>query len=108
MRRGAIFTIADRDGDFTGKPRPAVIVQSDFFSALASVTVCPITGEEGGSVVRVRIDPSDGLPLAKASWAQVDKLTTVRRERIGNFIGRLSPDDLQRLNGSLLVFLGIG
>jgi len=30
MRRGDVVSIADRQGEFTGKPRPAVIVQSDF------------------------------------------------------------------------------
>jgi len=44
MRRGDVFTITERGGDFTGKPRPAVIIQSDFFSALASVTVYAFVG----------------------------------------------------------------
>ena len=43
MRRGDVVTVADRSGQFTGKPRPAVIVQADFFAAVPTVTVCPLT-----------------------------------------------------------------
>jgi mRNA interferase MazF len=46
--------------------------------------------------------------LRTASWIAVDKITTVRRDRIGPLIGRLSPEDVQRLNGAIVVFLGLG
>ncbi len=39
MTRGDVVAIAGRTGDFTGKPRPAVVVQADVFDALDSVTV---------------------------------------------------------------------
>lgn len=108
LSRGEVVAIAGRGGDFTGKPRPAVIVQSDLFAALQTVTVCPLTSSEtDASALRLRIDPSDSLSLRAVSWIAVEKITTVRRERIGPSIGHLPPDDLQRLNGAIALFLGI-
>jgi mRNA-degrading endonuclease toxin of MazEF toxin-antitoxin module len=46
--------------------------------------------------------------LERASWIVVDKVTTVWRSRIGATFGRLAPAEMQRLNGALAVFLGIG
>jgi len=38
----------------------------------------------------------------------VDKLSAVRRERIGAVIGRISEDEALALSRSLAVFLGFG
>jgi mRNA-degrading endonuclease toxin of MazEF toxin-antitoxin module len=40
--RGDVVTIADRDVEFAGKPRPALVLQSPHFATLA-LTVCAIT-----------------------------------------------------------------
>jgi len=109
MTRGDVVIIADRAGDFTGKPRPAVVVQADVFDALDSVTVCPLTTQNAGqAVTRLPVGPSPELPLDRALWMVFDKISTVRRNRIGRRIGCLSQADLQQLNGSIAVFLGLG
>jgi mRNA interferase MazF len=109
MRRGDVVAVADRSGDYTGKPRPAVVVQSDVFGNLESVTICPVTSiPSDAPVLRLPITTSAELSLDRASWIAVDKVTTVRRNRIGLSLGRLSPPDIQRLNGALAVFLGLG
>jgi mRNA interferase MazF len=41
VRRGQFVTVATA-GDY-GKPRPALIVQSDLFAELPSVVICPLT-----------------------------------------------------------------
>jgi mRNA interferase MazF len=106
--RGEVVAIADRGGDFTGKPRPGVIVQSDLFGTLHSLTVCPLTSSGAdGTVTRLRIEPSAALSLRSVSWIAVDKITTVRRDRVGRLMGRLSPEDMQRLNGAIALFLGL-
>jgi mRNA interferase MazF len=109
VTRGDVVTISDRGGDFTGKPRPGVIVQSDLFGTLNSVTLCPLTSSVlDAPATRLLIEPSGTLNLRTVSWIAVDKITTVRRDRIGPLIGRLSPEDVQRLNGAIVVFLGLG
>lgn len=109
MKRGDVVAIADPAGDFTGKPRPAVIVQADPFDTLDSVTVCPLTAQDAGeAVTRLPIGPSPELPLDRGSWIVVDKISTVRRNRVGRRIGCLSHAEVQRLNGAIAVFLGLG
>ncbi|MBV9248285.1 MAG: hypothetical protein JO227_03420 [Acetobacteraceae bacterium] len=35
------MVIADRSSELTGKPRSALVVQSDFFSEANTVVICP-------------------------------------------------------------------
>ena len=45
MRRGTVVVVATK-GPYTGKPRPAVVVQDAVFNEThASITVCPVTSE---------------------------------------------------------------
>ena len=86
-----------------------MVVQADVFDALDSVTICPLTAQDAGeAVTRLAVAPSPELPLDRASWIVVDKISTVLHNRIGRCIGCLSHADLQRLNGSIAVFLGLG
>lgn len=110
LRRGDVVVVADGSGQFTGKPRPAVVVQSDAFGERATVTLCPLTSRETDApLFRVPIAPSAQLKLTCLSWAEVDLITTVRRSRVSTeLIGHLSPAELVRLSASMAVYLGIG
>ena len=107
MKRGEIWTIAG-GGDYTGKPRPAVIVQDDSFDATASVTICAFTTDPTDApLFRIPIEPSEKNGLRAPSRLMVDKLTTVSKERSGSRVGRLDDEDMVRLNRAILVFLGM-
>ena len=107
MKRGEIWTIAG-GGDYTGKPRPAVIVQDDSFDATASVTICAFTTDSTDApLFRIAIEPSGKNGLRAPSRLMVDKLTTVSKERLGSRGGRLDDEDMVRLNRAILVFLGM-
>jgi mRNA interferase MazF len=107
VTRGEIWTLAG-GGDYTGKPRPAVIVQDDNFDETASVTVCAFTTDPTQApLLRLPIEPSEGNGLREPCSLMVDKITTVRRDRLGSRIGRLGLEDLVRLNRAMLVFLGL-
>ena len=108
MRRGEVVTIADRSGQFTGKPRPAVIIQTDLFDT-PSVTICPLTSTPANApLLRIAVEPSPELPLAQRSWVMVDKITTVWRQNCGAVIGRLSRAELLRVTSAIATFLGLG
>jgi mRNA interferase MazF len=107
LKRGDLVTVAGGAAD-AGKPRPAVVVQSDDFSDTASVTISLLTGNDlEAPLLRLLVEPTKGNRLATRSWIMVDKLVTVRRDRIGRRFGRLSDADVLRLNRALLVFLGV-
>jgi mRNA interferase MazF len=107
MRRGDVVTVAAA-GDF-GKPRPAVVVQTDAFPQThASVVICQMTSELSDAPdFRVTIDPSDANGLRVRSQVMADKPVTVRRERIGRTIGRLGVQDVGRVNVAIAFVLGL-
>ena len=106
MRRGDLVTVAT-PGDY-GKPRPALVIQSDLFDELPSTTVCLVTSAlRDAPIFRITIDPSTTNGLQRVSQIQIDKIMTVARERIGGVIGRLDDATLLKVNRSLAVFVGI-
>ncbi len=108
MRRGDVVTVA-ASGDY-GKPRPAVIVQTDAFPAeYASVVICQMTSEiVEAPDFRVTVEPLPGNGLRVPSQIMADKPVTVRRERVGSKIGALSHSDVARLNAALAFVMGLG
>lgn len=106
-QRGDVVTCAPPGG--FGKPRPAVVVQSDLFNTThASVTLCPITCREvDAPLFRVTLKPTVANGLKRESQAMADKLTTLRTERIGSVVGRLGDDELQRLDEAMMRWLGL-
>jgi mRNA interferase MazF len=107
MRRGDLVTIT-LPGDF-GKPRPALVVQSDLFNAdHATVSVLPITSAIIGTpVFRITLEPSAANGLRKVSQIMVDKIVSMKREKIGEAFGRLDDETLLRVNRALAVWLGV-
>jgi mRNA interferase MazF len=107
MQRGDVVTVAAA-GDY-GKPRPAVIVQTDAFPENhASVVICQLTSELADAPdFRVTIEPAPENGLRLKSQAMADKPVTVRRERIGRKIGRLGGRDMARLGIALAFVFGL-
>lgn len=72
------------------------------------VTVCAFTTDPTDApLFRLLIEPSAGNSFRTACRLMVDKITTVRRAKLGRHIGRLADEDMVRLNRAALVFLGI-
>lgn len=107
MRRGDVVTVAAA-GDY-GKPRPAVIVQTDALPAEhASVVVCQMTSDgDAAADFRVIVEPSARNGLRARSHVMADKPVTIRRARIGRRIGHLDDNDTARLNVALAFVMGL-
>lgn len=107
VRRGDVVVCA-APGDY-GKPRPAVVVQSDLFNAThASVTVCPVTSDlQDAPLFRITIDPGPGNGLRARSQVMVDKVQALRRDLIRRTIGALSPTQVTRVSDALRLWLGL-
>ena len=105
MTRGELVTIA-LSGDY-GKPRPALVIQSDLFEAHPSVTILPVTSAlRDAPLFRIRVAPDPRNGLRKVSQVMVDKVQTVAREKVGKTIGRLDDESMLAVNRALAVFLG--
>lgn len=107
MKRGEI-RIVSGGGDYLGKPRPAAIVQADGFDPLSSITLCAFTSDDSEApLFRPLIQPNRRNGLAAPSRLMVDKITTVRKNRIGKQIGALDDEDIATLDRAVIMFLGL-
>jgi mRNA interferase MazF len=105
MRRGDLVTVV-LQGAY-GKPRPALVIQSDLFAQHPSVTILPVTSElRETPLFRVAVTPSIDNGLRKPSQVMVDKTQSVPRENIGEVFGHLDDETLLTVNRALAVFLG--
>lgn len=106
MKRGDFVTVA-MQGDF-GKPRPALVIQSDLFDEHSSVTVLLLSSKLiDAPAFRVTVLPNCENGLQKPSQVMVDRAMTVRRDKVGAVFGRLCATEMIEVDRRLTVFLGI-
>ena len=107
MKRGEIWTVSG-GGNYTGKPRLAVILQDDDFHATNSITICPFTTDTTEApLIRLAIQPGGQNGLNSPSRIMVDKITTVAKGRLGRRIGELGSENIARLEQAVGRFLGL-
>ena len=107
MKRGDII-IAAAPGDF-GKPRPAVVVQSDFFNdSHASIVICPLTSDIIlAPLYRIDVQPTIENGVRSPSQIMVDKIMALRRGRVGAAVGTLEQEIMLRVDRTLALWLGL-
>jgi mRNA interferase MazF len=107
MKRGDLVTVTLPAE--LGKPRPALIIQSDYFQDLETLTVIPLTSTlQAAPLFRLTIEPTRENGLQKSSQLMIDKAMTLRRSRVGQIIGRVDRSTLVRTNRAIAMFFGIG
>ena len=107
VKRGDVWTVSGGP-DYAGKPRPAVILQDDAFDATSSVTICPLTTHHvDAPLIRLTVEPSERNGLRSTSYAMIDKITTVSKKKLEHHVGKLSDEDVIRVNRAIVVFLGL-
>jgi mRNA interferase MazF len=105
MKRGDLVTVI-LPGAY-GKPRPAVIVQSDRYQAMESVTFLPMTSDIlPKQVFRITVDPNPENGLEAPSQIMTDKCSTLPLIKVGKVFGKLGAADLARVDRALATFLG--
>ena len=105
MQRGDLVTVS-LQGDY-GKPRPAVVVQSNLLGDLDSVVVCPVTSELRTAAFRVTVEPTSANDLQLLSQVMVDKLSTLTRSKVSEPFGRLDEDLMRAVDRALLLVVGL-
>lgn len=108
VTRGAIVIVSAR-GAYTGKPRPALVVQAQPFNAThASVTVCPITSDfVDAPLFRIAIPPGDRTGLQAPSQVMVDKIVSVPRASIVREVGRCDDEAAHAVDEALRRWLAL-
>ena len=106
MKRGDIVVVAAA-GDY-GKPRPAVIVQSDWLQATDSVLVALMTSAiVDAPLYRLLVNPLEANGLKMPSQIMIDKILALPRHKCGAVIGALDQANLVALNAMLSVIIGL-
>lgn len=107
VKRGDIV-IAAAQGDY-GKPRPAVVVQSDALNdILHGVVICPMTTEIiEAPLLRVPVEPTASNGLREASHVMVDKVMAISRHRLREHVGTLEPELMRCVEENLLTLLAL-
>lgn len=107
MKRGDIFAVV-LSGDY-GKPRPAIIIQSDRLGDdFESIIVCPLTSFDGPTPnFRFLLEPNTTNGLRARSQAMVEKPVTIPRRRVGQRIGRIDDEHVEKLDRILSFVMGL-
>ncbi len=105
MKRGDLVIISP-PGAY-GKPRPALVIQSDMFSNHTSVTLLPLTSElRAAPIFRIEVNPTKENGLQKVSQVMIDKLITLPTDKVGTVVGRIDDTVMLAINRALTVWLG--
>ncbi len=104
-QRGDLVRVS-LQGDY-GKPRPALVVQSDLLDELDSVVLCPVTSALRNAAFRVTVEPNPSNGLRALSQVMVDKLSTLPRAKVSEPFGRLDDERIKAVDRALLLVVGL-
>ncbi len=106
MKRGDLVLVAPA-GEF-GKPRPALIIQSNAAFPSGNFTYLPITSDllrvPG---IRVPVTPNPQNGLRQPSEIMVDMIQTSSLARFGGIIGTLDATTLRSVESALSIHIGL-
>ena len=106
MRRGDIVTVAAQ-GDH-GKPRPALIIQTDLARETPLVLVLPLTSAgDAVKLARIPIQPNAETGLTTQSFAMLDRMISIQRDKVGPVIGHVDTATMTEISRALAVFVGL-
>lgn len=106
VKRGDLVTVSAQ-GDY-GRPRPAIIIQSDFLNAADSVLVVLLTSSIADApLYRLTVEPTAENGLKVISQVMLDKVMAYPRAKCGPVIGHLSGANVLALKTMLSVMIGL-
>ena len=106
MKRGDIITVS-APGDY-GKPRPALVIQSDSLKSTESVLVSLLISKiVDAPIYRLLLKPTAQNGLKLESQIMVDKILACPRDKCGAVIGKIDKASIVALNNLLAVVIGL-
>lgn len=108
MKRGDVVVVRAKQL-FFGKPRPAVVVQSDAtVGQHPTISICPLTSQlHPWRAFRVDVAPTASNRLAGPSQAMVDKVCPAPREALVETGGALQPVVMHQIDQALQRWLSL-
>ena len=106
MKRGDLVTVSI-SGDY-GKPRPALVIQSDQLNSNDSVLVVLLTSALVNTpLFRLAIAPTETNGIKLPSQIMIDKIMAYPRAKCGPVIGAVDKATLLTLNNLLATIVGL-
>jgi mRNA interferase MazF len=107
MKRGSVI-VASQRGDFSGKPRPWLVVQCDLFlDQPISITACMISTTHDATEFRVPIAPSPANGLTEKSVILADRITSIRGQGLREVCGEVGEAVLRQVDDALRLWLDL-
>ena len=108
VSRGDVVLVAAK-GDYAGKPRPAVVIQSDLFNPTHdSVTVCLITSElHEAPLFRPEVEPNRTNGLRTLSQVMVDKIFSAKRSKLSGKVGKLDKESMRKVDAAIKLWVQV-
>jgi mRNA interferase MazF len=93
-------------GHEQGGHRPVVVISDDIFNERSGTVIAmAITSQEQRAGFPLTL-PLTSVSFREPSWAKISQIRTLSVQRIGRKIGRLSPEELDRLVEGLYEIVG--
>jgi mRNA interferase MazF len=87
--------------------RPVVVISEDVFNARSGTVIAlAITSQPQRAGFPLTLELASAK-LPKRSWAKISQIRTLSVERIGKKIGRVTPEELDRLLEGLNEIIGV-
>lgn len=108
MRRGDLVTHAG-PGDYSKKPRPALVIQSDRLMGSESVLLCLITSDDDAipALPHILVMPTQVNGLHRTSYVMVEKIIAARRGKCGPVLGQLGSEIMEQVDATLALVVGL-
>ena len=109
-RRGDVY-LADLDpvrGSEQGGTRPVVVLQNDVGNYYSdTIIVVPLTGRMKRLDLPVHVYMKKIRGLSRPSVAETEQLVRISKDRVRNYLGRLTREQMKRVEKALLNSLGM-
>ena len=109
-RRGDVY-LADLDpvmGSEQGGTRPVVVLQNDVGNYYSdTIIVVPLTGRMKRLDLPVHVYMEKIRGLSRPSVAETEQLVRISKDRVRNYLGRLTREQMKRVEKALLNSLGM-
>ncbi|MCL6706820.1 type II toxin-antitoxin system PemK/MazF family toxin [Pseudomonas sp. R2.Fl] len=106
IERGAVYTLAAK-GAYTGKPRPAIVLQNTEVPFNSVVVVLTTTKSVDAPFFRIPIIPDATNGLSVPTYAMSEKITAVPKENLAKLLGHVDGATMRNIEEAVREVLGL-
>jgi len=86
--------------------RPILVLSQDVFNERSGMVIAVVLSSKEPTVGYPLALEIRSIPLPKRSWVKISQIRTLSTERLGDLLGRLSPEEVQLVVEGLNEIIG--